>query len=183
MENTEKTIELFKKDPFIGELYKLIESKGYFEVNLVGGAVVDILMGVKPKDYDFENTAPIQNLLLENGGKFLCATKHANTYQFKGHIIQVLERDKSLFEYTISQSTFKIRRQSGTFREVISFDEVSMESKILIPTSFTNVDVVYDCLARMPHWKRKGFELPEATYHSLLETLSGNQHILSTISS
>lgn len=140
---------------------------------LVGGAVVDIIEGRTPKDYDFIGFETRANKLYEAGFNFVGETKTAKTFEKDGHTIQILKTDKDDFDFTISQSTVNLKSL------VVIVDMMSLENKILIPprNSFHNKQNALNSLRRIVHWKQKGYSIPDSTYLSLLGVLNKSENV------
>lgn len=154
---------------------------------LTGGAIVDILEGRVPKDYDFKYDAYLRDKLDELAVlKYVSRT--AITYDLKGYEIQLLKRDPLDFAFTIEQGEYNIK--TNTLK---NFDEQSFKTKQLIPTSisenfpksskFLEVRIVNDkvsateSLMRIPHWRRKGYEINDITYSTLIKIATKNNNI------
>ena len=153
-----KLKEKIKANDIIRMISESLPNKNCY---LVGGAIIDILEGRKPKDYDITNFYSF-NRLKEKGFIFICETKTAYTYTFNGFMIQFLKTTVENFEYKISQSKYKM---DGTS---LIIDKLSFENKTLIPTTFTNTKIAKECLFRIPHWQNKGYNIHPMTYLSLL---------------
>ena len=159
--------ELSKQKLASNEVVKLIsnflDTNSYLKVTLVGGAVIDIIEGRKPKDYDFININPsIIKKFIENGFVFQYVTKSAQTFKKGKIIIQFLNADIGSFDFKISQSCYEITKK------ILTIDEFSFDNKTLIPVNFDNA---ISALMRIPHWKRKGYTINDLTYLSLLNSL------------
>lgn len=135
---------------------------------LTGGAIIDILEGRTPKDYDFIDYSQEDiDAFKKAGFMFQCETKYAITYQKDGFIVQFLKTSFSDFDFIISQSCYDFSSKK------LIIDETSFEHKTLIPVNFEDKESALSCLVRLPHWRKKGYEIHDATYLSLLETIAG----------
>ncbi len=155
----EEQEKLFKNDPFIAHV---IESKA--NITLVGGAVSDILEGRRPKDYDVLNLfAPS---IVKMGLDYQYDTKTATTYKYGFVTVQALKRQKQDFDFKISQSQLSVDI-SG--KMTLTVDSDSFNKKVLIPTDVAWIDMysARNSLARVKHWKKKGYEIHNMTYKSL----------------
>lgn len=153
------------KDPLIKEL---IDAKTSFI--LVGGAVIDIIEGRKPKDYDFLN---IQRGLGSINFKFVCDTATATTYERDGIMIQLLKGNTDKFDFKIAQARISMDYVSyGKYEPNLTIDRDSYLNKTLIPVSY-DPDSALNALMRIPHWRKKGFEINDKTYHSLIRAVAG----------
>ena len=134
-------------------------------IKLVGGAIIDILRGKTPKDYDFLdwNDADIKRFV-KAGFVYLHETRTATTYKRGDIIVQFLHTKITEFDFMISQTTFRLNNAK------LVIDKLSYETKTLIPVSFTNKSMIFASLGRIPHWKKKGFHIKEATYISLVNS-------------
>lgn len=156
--------ELFKADPIIS----LALEQNVRSVNLVGGAVIDIIEGRKVKDYDFLNFSPHDAKKL--GFKYSHDSKTATTYIKGGLTIQILKTDINDFDFKISQAEL-----TWNYHKKLSLilDETSFENKMLIPTekAWTERKNALNSLRRVPHWKNKGYTINDTTYLSLLSVV------------
>ena len=161
-----------KESTFLNEFALIYPCSGIY---LTGGAIIDILDGKEPKDYDFVGVH--ENFVekyIESGFNYKSKTKTAITLEKEGKTIQFLRTDISTFDFKISQAKYDIKKKT------LEIDKVSFNQKILIPTNhtFEKVGKTLNALKRVPHYERKGYKLPEATYLSLLNNISfkgGNQ--------
>jgi hypothetical protein len=159
-------VELFENIEFI----KVIKDKyKYNNIELVGGAVIDILENRIPKDYDVVgfNVSEFKKLK-DLGFEFKYDSKTATTFYFGDKIIQFLKTTKDTFDYTISQSSYSLSSNS------LTIDELSFNSKLLIPTIHTweNKGKSLNALKRTINYAKKGYSLPEETFISLLNNVS-----------
>lgn len=162
--------ELFKAD----EVVKLIIDSGLSSIRLVGGAVLDILSGKIPKDYDFLGTTEEQVFKL--GFKYSHDTKTATTYIKDNLILQRLKTDINDFDFKISQTNL-FWDYSKKMQLII--DETSFENKVLIPCDrcWTEKKNALNSLRRLPHWREKGYKINDVTYLSLLSIVGKNNNI------
>lgn len=140
---------------------------GWQNLQLVGGAVIDILEDRKPKDFDFikwsENNI---STFVEAGFEYQYETKSAKTYK-KGDItIQFINTPLENFDFKISQAYYDFKAKT------LTIDEISFDNKILIPVCFENKRNAFNSLRRIPHWKNKGYKINDMTYLSLLNVVS-----------
>lgn len=156
--------DLILEDPTIKELLDYFkENKMYCVLDLVGGAVVDLLEGRKPKDYDIIGGGDkFKSVLEELGYAWKYETKTSSTY-VKGEVtIQILKTKLADFDFKISQSTFSLIGKND-----LTVDKVSFEKKVLIPTCFEDKTKAINALKRKIHWEKKGYSMPDETYLSL----------------
>ena len=168
---TQEQTELFKADPLIK---LLLETEGISTVKLTGGAVLDILQGKTPKDYDFLLSYfpdPIKF-----GLDYQYETKTAKTFKKGELILQQLKTLPEDFDFKISQTALGIN-----YRKELSLtiDQPSFEKKILIPTdkAWTEKRNALNSLRRIVHWKNKGYTINDTTYLSLLGVVSKSNNI------
>jgi hypothetical protein len=165
--NYENQKEKIKNLPFIQALKEF--KKWGNTIELVGGAVIDILEDRTPKDYDFTGIN-INDLpkLSELGFVFSHDSKTAFSFTFEDYSIQFLKGIKSEFDYTISTSSYNVSNES------LIIDEISFAKKILIPNAFTyeKKHKSINALKRVLHYNKKGYTLPDETYISLLNNIS-----------
>lgn len=135
---------------------------------LRGGAVVDIVSGNTPKDYDFTILSP--NIIKDLDFEYSSNTADTFSLNIKDskYIIQLLKTDPNEFTYTISKCYIRMKKSRGESYLVSNiFNNNSFKTKKLIPTSYSE-NMAFKALQRFPHWKNKGYYLPEETYLSLL---------------
>ncbi len=134
--------------------------------SIIGGAVIDILEGRNVKDYDLydwkQNTI---DFFLENGFTYDYESKTSITIKKGKLVLQFLKNKLENFDFIISQSRFSLVSESLTI-DLLSFNE-----KILIPTSFDNKMNIINSLQRVPHWRKKGYSIPDLTYLSLVRNI------------
>jgi hypothetical protein len=163
--------ELFKADPFI----KLVlETIGISSINLIGGAVIDILEGRTPKDYDTIGGLDLYKNKL--GLEFQYETKTAKTYKTGDLIIQDLKTQKEDFDFKISQATLKVDYNKKLSLQI---DADSFDNKTLLPCErcWTEKSNALKALQRVVHWHKKGYEINDITYLSLLGVVGKNNNV------
>jgi len=137
--------------------------KDCHNLRLAGGAIVDILEGRTPKDYDFVGGSDlIISYFKDNGYKFVSDTCTATTYRKDRIIVQFLKTDTYDFEFTISQASYNVKEDD------FDIDLLAFNDKTLIPCNWYNKAKLFDGLRRVPHWYRKGYTIKDATYLSML---------------
>lgn len=144
----------------------LLEKK--FNFCLVGGAVLDIWEGKKPKDYDF--TSLSEEFLRLDEVSFVDTSATADTYRFRSFNIQVLKTDINDFDYTISKNFIFPKTDYHTATTILSTKLhkcLSYKTKVLIPVSYKKENAL-NALLRYPHYRKKGYTLKDNTYRSLL---------------
>ncbi|HLS53746.1 MAG TPA: hypothetical protein VK031_07220, partial [Tissierellaceae bacterium] len=134
--NKKEAEGILKSHPVIKELKESIISMSKSpHAHLVGGAVVDILEGREPKDYDFNVSFCGKGWVKINENpdfKFLYNSATAITYLFKGkYVVQILEKQSEYFPFFIEK--FKYNIVTETMVTPNPFTEVSFNSKKLIP--------------------------------------------------
>ena len=135
---------------------------------LIGGAVVDIIEGRQPKDYDFMGaTDSIKNKFEGAGYKFLYNTRTSDTYYKNGVTVQFLKTSVEDFDFEIGRSSFFFKGLA------LKVDKNSFDNKLLVPINFEKRRNVLNSLKRVPHWKKKGYSIDDTTYLSLLNNLGG----------
>lgn len=174
LENMKEKEEIILKDPVVAFITsKWKEAKHCNSLFLTGGAVIDLLEGRKPKDYDFYLTSVLDFNRIIKGGvelglNFNYTSATAVSFTWEGNDIQVLRKDPSEFPFTIEMSKFSIRESIFEF-----FDNVSFSSKILIPNDgllFNNTDVTRtNFLNRISKWESKGYKIHPITKKSYLK--------------
>lgn len=161
--------KLFRVDPIISLVLALDVSN----IKLVGGAVVDILEGRKPKDYDFFSLTLTEATKL--GFKYSHDSKTATTYLKDDLVIQVLKTGIEDFDFKISQSQLSFNYQKNLS---LNIDEISFGNKVLIPAnkSWLEKKNALNSLRRIVHWKNKGYTINDVTYLSLLSVVGKNNN-------
>lgn len=144
------------KDDFVIELMNKD-----IHCSLVGGAMVDILEGRRPKDYDFAYIS--KNSIKNLGFVFVRDTSTATTYRRGETVLQVLKTRVEDFDFTISQT----KTSFGQSETNISIDVESFGNKTLIPVSYDKIGSI-KALSRIPHWSNKGYSINDCTYMSLI---------------
>jgi hypothetical protein len=159
---------LLTENEVIKMIKSFIESKCKFQdLQLIGGAVIDILEFRTPKDYDFINHSPqIINEFILNGFKYQYETKSSITFKKDNITVQFLHTLIHNFDFKISQANFSFKTNK------LEIDSLSFTEKILIPLDFENKRNVLNSLRRLPHWRKKGYSINDLTYLSLLNTLA-----------
>jgi hypothetical protein len=168
---TQEQEELFRNDPLIK---LLLETEGISTVKLIGGAVLDILQGKTPKDYDFLlNYFPDPTKF---GLDYQFETKTAKTFKKGDIILQQLKTLPEDFDFKISQAILSIDVRKNMS---LTIDQTSFEKKILIPTdkAWTEKRNALNSLRRIVHWRNKGYTINDTTYLSLLGVVSKSNNI------
>lgn len=176
---TPKKIEIMNKEAFELKLSEddVIQSfvaifgdvRSYDGLRLVGGAVIDIIDNRKPKDYDFLGwNQSIIDKFMDNGYRYVGDTKTAITLIKDAVVVQFLKTDLDRFEFTISQSTYRL------FSKTLAIDKTSYDTKILKPTTWNSKTIILDALKRIPHWRKKGFNIKDSTYFSMLNVIKSS---------
>lgn len=164
----EKYEQLLKEDLFLNMLRTELDlEKSRMSVNITGGAVVDILRGVKPKDYDILHHTSLENLLRENSKfKLEYVTKSAVTFSFGNSIIQLIYKPPTNFPYTIEKGQYSL-----TSQKLSNFDSSSFETKLLIPSqnAFEDKHTARCAIQRLLHHQHKGWNLPDITFQSVCQ--------------
>lgn len=169
--NSQEVLERVMNDKSLIEIAEKLSLVSDKSVNLVGGAIIDILDGRVPKDYDFlfsgisiENV--YKGLMDVEEFEFISDSNTALTYLFRGKTVQILKKTTtSDFDFTISKAEINVVNPT-----VVFFDFTSYKSRKLIPTQSSRDNPILP-LRRIPHWSKKGFECPEITYQGLLTKL------------
>jgi len=155
------TIQLFKE--ILGES-KYSRSR----LLLAGGAVVDIIEGRKPKDFDFVEWRDDDLVKFREAGfKHTYTTKSSITMEKDGIEVQFISFSLKQFGFKIEQSNYNI------VREVLTIDEDSFTNNVLIPVSFKELQNLRSAAFRIPHWIKKGYHIPDMTYLSLMSCAFG----------
>lgn len=174
LEDMKEKEEIILRDPVVAFITsKWKEAKHCNSLFLTGGAVIDLLEGRKPKDYDFCLTSASDFNKIIKGGvelglNFNYTSATAVSFTWEGNDIQVLRKNPSEFPFTIEMSKFSIRESKFE-----SFDNVSFSSKILIPNDallFNNTEVTRtNFLNRVSKWESKGYKIHPVTKRSYIK--------------
>lgn len=141
---------------------------------LTGGAVIDILEGRKPKDYDFiGHSDSTIKYFIKNGFTYQQTTKSAITIKKDDLILQFLNTPICKFDFKISQARYYIGKRN------LELDYFSFENKTLIPVDFEDKRNALNSLRRIIHWKKKGYSINDLTYLSLLNVLAKHKPLSS----
>jgi len=155
------TILMFKE--VLGE-YKLYGNN----LLLAGGAVVDILEGRKPKDFDFVKWKESDLVKFREAGfKHTYTTKSSITMEKEGIVVQFISFKLEQFGFKIEQSTYDIIKGN------LTIDEDSFTNKVLVPVNFDLFQNLRSAAFRIPHWVGKGYHIPDITYLSLMSCTFG----------
>lgn len=135
----------------------------FHNLQLIGGAVVDILDGRIPKDYDFigHNESVIE-IFLNDGYEYQHESKSAITLKKNDVIVQFLNRAVEEFDFKISTTSFSVRQN------ILTIDRVSFEKRLLIPVNYEGKGRLVNALKRIPHWLKKGYRIKDVTYLSMV---------------
>lgn len=174
-------LELEKKvasNPIVQELMSIFKDCPYDSIFLIGGAVIDIIEDRKPKDYDIMGVSDSQTkYLLGAGYEFQYSSRTAETFKKGNIIVQLIKATLEQFDFKISQSRYNLSSRKASTRLII--DEISLNNKILIPVRWDDKINVINALKRIPHWKKKGYDIHEKTYLSLLGVVTNSRDIKS----
>lgn len=168
---TLKELNILLQHPFIQQLAHQASLHGTIVIS--GGAIVDILEGRRPKDWDIPlshvSLGPVQKILQELNYTFAYETRWSKTYVGDNQPIQLVNKELRLYDFTISTAILTLSKTEVS----LTLDKESFYSKVLKPVSFnTSIEHILSILNRIPHWRKKGYIIPEVTYHSLLSSLA-----------
>jgi len=171
MTELEKTlVDRLKDHPTIVMLKEVLgESRSYGDkLLLAGGAVVDILEGREPKDFDFINWGEPELVKFRKAGfKHTYTTKSSITMEKEGIVVQFISFKLKQFGFKIEQSTYDIIKGN------LTIDEDSFNNKVLVPVNFDLFQNLRSAAFRIPHWVGKGYHIPDITYLSLMSCTFG----------
>lgn len=167
-----KLEEIIAKNQVVIMVKEILKDNYYNSLSLVGGAVLDIIERKTPKDYDFiYGSDSIIEKFLKNGFKFIQTTKSATTLKKGKIIIQFINTPLANFDFKISQTRYDIKRG------YLEIDKISYKYKTLIPVNFEDFRNAINSLRRIPHWRKKGYNIKDLTYLSLLNVISKKRPI------
>lgn len=179
-----------KTHKVVKELMAVVNDNNWCDsVTLVGGAVVDILDGREPKDYDicildsnirqYGYREILKRLRDTDDFSLIYTSATAYTFNFKGYKVQILKTNPSDFMFEIEKSSFGLK--SGKFQY---FDIVGFESKMLIPNDELSKIKEHSFIVmkkRLKRWSQKGYKIHRITYKSTKRLLKRNNRILEVI--
>lgn len=155
--------------PSIQILKKLNDDFKHNPIQVVGGAVVDLLEGKDPRDIDiimYHTTPQYMNLLVKFGFVYLYDSSTSTTLSFGGYTFQILKKSLQDFDFEISKSTYNVNN------DTFNVDLISFRNKTLIPNFEQSSGLLFNALSRIPHWYKKGYSINSITYQSILNKLS-----------
>ena len=148
------------------KMLKEIFNLSYTDIRLVGGAVIDILDGKEPKDYDLIGCN--EGILIKNGFIWVTDTANATTMEKDGIKVQLLKTKTEDFDFRISTSSVRFHKGNVYY----DLKEYDITNKILIPQNYKDKKNILNSLSRIPHWRNKGYNISDSSYYSLLNGLS-----------
>lgn len=164
-----------KAHPVVKELMGVAKDLGYASsASLTGGAVVDILDGREPKDYDISWYACggiHDKLELHKDFKLLYESMTATTYLFKGkHKIQILKNGTETFPFLNDLILFRLdgRIDSSKNKHLRSI----LKNRIIMVNDYRVVDLGISrklFKARVKKWESKGYKMHPITYKSYIK--------------
>lgn len=159
--NIDKLQKTIEKHPVVIMLKEVLKDCTFGHIALTGGAIIDIIDGRKPKDYDIVVGEHKADVFKKAGFKFHHDSSTAITLKRGSVVVQLLKNN-------ITHFCFKIEQARYVFVEnKLYMDEDSFDNRLLIPVSYDERKAK-NALFRIPLWRRKGFEIPDITYLSLL---------------
>ncbi len=174
-------LELEKKvanNPVVQELMLTFKECPYDNIFLIGGAIVDLIENREPKDYDIMGVSDSQvKHLLKAGYEFQYDSRTSKTFKKGKVVVQLIKATLEQFDFKISQSRYNLSSRKASTRLII--DEISLNNKILIPVRWDDKINAINALKRIPHWKKKGYDIHEKTYLSLLGVVTNSRDIKS----
>jgi len=163
-----------KAHPVVKELMEVAKALGHASsARLTGGAVVDILDGREPKDYDISWTVCdkiYDKLELHKDFKLLYESMTATTYLFKGkHKIQILKNGAETFPFLNDRILFRLdgRIDSLNNKHLRSI----LKNRIIMVNDYRMVDLGISrklFKARVKKWESKGYKMHPITYKSYI---------------
>lgn len=179
MENRIET-KKFERNLVVSNLRELFEP---MQVKLVGGAVLDILNGDRPKDYDLMmiGNLPMEEVvqrLVLKGAEFIMESKFAYTFSIsdpafngiasKKLSIQIIKRTSILeFPFRIQGCSFNLK----TGKLYIDRDYYL---KLLTPNNFTCKTKALEQLAITPKYISKGYTIKNCVWESVVSVATGS---------
>lgn len=165
MKVKEKLEEKLKNDPGVKALKAIIEEEKLCDsFKLTGGAVIDILEGRRPKDYDVYTTYNSYSEISRKLGhradvKLLYTSETSITLLIKSEfVLQLLKGTIGSFNFEIEMSEFSLG--SG---KLSNFDYLGYrEKRLVINERCTKKIPKY----RIKHWKKKGYTINPITLKS-----------------
>jgi len=164
--------EIISKHPAIKKLRESALSKVNVKLYLTGGAVIDILDGREPKDFDFivSNLDCIDyHFLLDNGFTYDYTTTNSVTFSFGKLKVQLLRVESNKFDFSISTSLYSLKDKN--FKSFPFLAYLNKELSFKDRSEYTVVDYMGK-LSRIPHWNEKGYKIHNYTYFDLLNKIN-----------
>lgn len=162
------------QDPGVRIIKALMEKTGWCSsVRLTGGAVVDILEGRVPRDYDlFLNSTHMSDKEILKKVEFIPHLKltslstTAISFAYKGLLVQILRKQPEKYFFTIEQSNYDIKNS-----RIESFCYMSYRQKRLIPNELIFKEGAVNKKAykfRIKRWAEKGYSIDKLTKRSYM---------------
>lgn len=147
------------------------ELKDFPTAMLVGGAVVDIIDGRTPKDYDIivdDSEINILNKLsLKPDFEFLYNSPSSTTFLFKKkYEVQFIKSKSEDFYFLNERNSFilKDKRFGALFTSLIETKMLAVNSEAMLNQRFTASQFGI----RVRHWERKGYKISDVSYDSAI---------------
>ena len=164
-----------KAHPVVKELMEVAKALGHASsAMLTGGAVVDILDGREPKDYDisWKYCDGIHDKLeLHKDFKLLYESMTATTYLFKGkHKIQILKNGTETFPFLNDLILFRMDGRIDSLKN--KHLRSILENRIIMVNDYRVVDLGISrklFKARVKKWESKGYKMHPITYKSYIK--------------
>lgn len=162
------------QDPGVRTIKDLMEKNKWCNtVRLTGGAVVDILEGRVPRDYDlFLNSSHMSDKEILKKVEFIPHLKltslstTAISFTYKGLLVQILRKQPEKYFFTIEQSNYDIKNS-----RIESFCYMSYRQKRLIPNELIFNEGAVNKKAykfRIKRWAEKGYSIDKLTKRSYM---------------
>lgn len=151
---------------------ELIDELSVFSsANLVGGAIVDIIDGREPKDYDLiveeSEIKIIEKLTFNPNFKFLYNSPSSTTFLFKGeHEVQFIKSKPEDFYFLNERNSFNLRAKKfeTLFISLFETKMLAVNSEAMMNQRFTASQFGI----RVRHWERKGYRISDTSYDSAI---------------
>lgn len=165
---TEELQAKIENHPVVKILDEII-TKEVIITHLTGGAIIDILDGRNPKDYDVIASRPLKECLIKNGFSIQYETATSITFKREDIIVQELKRQLvDEFDFRIASAKYKL---GSNIKNKLSIDIDDYKNRTLVPNRWDKESII-NSLYRLPHWSKKRFGVREETYLSMIRKLS-----------
>lgn len=164
--------DIVKSHPVVKELMEICKKHSHTKsIFLTGGAVVDIIDGREPKDYDITYTcchAIVERVSDNKNFRLLYTSRTSITFLFKGkHKVQLLRRKMDEFPFENDKILF---RMDGIITGGTMFAKDILDNRLIVVNDDRmNYGISRKLFkARVKKWESKGYNIHPISYKSYL---------------